>query len=157
MKLTSTHSDRDSSHPRHNVHGWIARRMRVHLNEKKDEQIILTYIDDFDLDAEATGSGLYVVIDEAGSGVNPTIYDEVSVFYRGALTSGEVFDLTGTEPAVFPLSQVIEGWQEGIPYFKPGGSGTLLIPSHLGYGSQSAGSIPPNSVLVFDITLVRVN
>ncbi len=124
---------------------------------EKDEQIILTYIDDFDLDAEATGSGLYVVIDEAGSGVNPTIYDEVSVFYRGALTSGEVFDLTGTEPAVFPLSQVIEGWQEGIPYFKPGGSGTLLIPSHLGYGSQSAGSIPPNSVLVFDITLVRVN
>lgn len=124
---------------------------------EKDEQIILTYIDDFDLDAEATGSGLYVVIDEAGSGVNPTIYDEVSVFYRGALTSGEVFDLTVTEPAVFPLSQVIEGWQEGIPYFKPGGSGTLLIPSHLGYGSQSAGSIPPNSVLVFDITLVRVN
>ncbi|NQV52506.1 MAG: FKBP-type peptidyl-prolyl cis-trans isomerase [Flavobacteriales bacterium] len=124
---------------------------------EKDEQIIQTYIEDFNLDAQPTGSGLYVVIDEEGAGVNPTVYDEVSVFYRGALTSGEVFDLTGTEPAVFPLSQVIEGWQEGIPYFKPGGSGTLLIPSHLGYGSQSAGSIPPNSVLVFDITLVRVN
>ena len=97
------------------------------------------------------------MINEEGSGNKPTLLDEVTVFYKGYLTSGEVFDLTGVEPATFPLGSVIEGWQEGIPYFKPGGSGILLIPSHLGYGSRGAGSIPPNSVLIFDIELVRVN
>ncbi|MEQ9188508.1 MAG: FKBP-type peptidyl-prolyl cis-trans isomerase [Cryomorphaceae bacterium] len=125
--------------------------------QEKDEEIIQSYISDNSLDATATGTGLYVVIDEEGSGNHPTINDEVAVYYRGYLPNQEVFDLTGVDPAVFPLSQVIQGWQEGIPYFKPGGSGTLLIPSHLGYGSQRAGSIPPNSVLIFDITLVRVN
>lgn len=122
-----------------------------------DEQIIQDFIADNDLDAFATGSGLHVIIDEEGTGSNPTIYDEVTVHYTGYLTTGEIFDLTGLEPATFPLSAVIEGWQEGIPYFKPGGSGTLLIPSHLGYGSSQAGSIPPNSVLIFDIELVRIN
>ena len=123
---------------------------------EKDEEIILNYIEENNLDATATGSGLYVVINEEGSGNKPTLLDEVTVFYKGYLTS-EVFDLTGVEPATFPLGSVIEGWQEGIPYFKPGGSGILLIPSHLGYGSRGAGSIPPNSVLIFDIELVRVN
>ena len=57
----------------------------------------------------------------------------------------------------FPLSGVIQGWQEGIPLFKEGGSGILLIPSALGYGSQSVGSIPANSVLIFDINLIDVD
>lgn len=124
---------------------------------EKDEQIIQDYIAENELEAIATGSGLYVVINEEGSGPNPTAFDEVAVYYNGYLTTGEIFDLTGAEPATFPLNAVIEGWQEGIPYFKPGGSGILLIPSHLGYGSRGTGSIPPNSVLIFDIELVRVN
>jgi len=123
---------------------------------EKDEQIILTYIDDFDLDAEATGSGLYVVIDEAGSGVNPTIYDEVSVFYRGALTSGEVFDLTGTEPAVFPLSQVIEGWQEALQLMSVGDSWMLYIPADLAYGERGQGPIGPNEMLTFRVELLGI-
>jgi len=55
------------------------------------------------------------------------------------------------------LSNVIQGWQEGIPLFNEGGSGILLIPSALGYGSQTVNSIPSNSVLIFEVTLLRVN
>ena len=53
----------------------------------------------------------------------------------------------------FPLSNVIQGWQEGIPLFSEGGSGVLLIPSALGYGGQAVGSIPANSVLIFEVSL----
>jgi FKBP-type peptidyl-prolyl cis-trans isomerase len=51
---------------------------------------------------------------------------------------------------------VIPGWTSGIPYFKEGGYGKLLIPSALGYGPSGSGSIPPNTVLVFDVKLIQV-
>ncbi|MFT5602342.1 MAG: FKBP-type peptidyl-prolyl cis-trans isomerase FkpA, partial [Flavobacteriales bacterium] len=47
-------------------------------------------------------------------------------------------------------------WTEGIPYFKEGGSGILLIPSHLGYGKSGTSGIPGNSVLIFDVKLIEV-
>lgn len=122
-----------------------------------DDKIIRDYIAANSLDAEATASGLYVVIDNEGAGFNPSQNSTVSVYYKGYFTDGKVFDETGSEPITFSLQQVIEGWQEGIPYFKPGGSGILLIPSALGYGSEKVGDIPPNSVLIFDIELVTVN
>ena len=122
-----------------------------------DDKIIKDYIAENSLDAEPTGTGLYVVINEEGSGFNPSQNSNVSVYYKGYFTDGEVFDETGREPISFKLSLVIQGWQEGIPYFKPGGSGILLIPSALGYGSDDVGAIPANSVLIFDIDLVTVN
>lgn len=124
---------------------------------EKDEATITQYIADKGLSAKAVGNGLYVVTEVEGTGDKPTLADDVTVFYKGYLTAGGVFDSTGTEPATFPLTAVIEGWQQGIPQFKEGGKGTILIPSALGYGSRQAGSIPANSVLIFDIELVAVN
>ncbi len=123
---------------------------------QKDEDIIQAYISDNKLDAHATGSGLYYVMTSPGTGIQPNINSNVTVKYSGQLTNGKIFDQSGSAGITFGLNSVIKGWQEGIPLFKKGGSGTLLIPSALGYGSQSQGSIPPNSVLVFDIDLLNV-
>jgi FKBP-type peptidyl-prolyl cis-trans isomerase len=60
------------------------------------------------------------------------------------------FDESSASEITFPLQNVIKGWTEGIPLFKEGGSGTLLIPSHLGYGSNDSNGITGGSVLVFD-------
>ena len=65
-----------------------------------------------------------------------------------------MFDQTTSGPATFPLSRVIAGWQEGIPLFKKGGKGLLLIPSTIAYGSRGAGSIPPNAPIAFEVELV---
>ncbi len=121
-----------------------------------DEAAITKYISDKALTATATGSGLYYVIDSLGTGVYPTLASRVTVAYKGSLLDGTVFDQSTAAGATFPLTSVIQGWQEGIPKFKKGGNGTLLIPSALGYGNQAQGSIPANSVLLFDITLVNV-
>jgi FKBP-type peptidyl-prolyl cis-trans isomerase FkpA len=72
------------------------------------------------------------------------------------LTDGSVFDQSNSAGVSFNLTSVIQGWQEGIPYFKKGGKGKLLIPSALGYGTQGTSGISPNSVLIFDINLLDV-
>ncbi len=123
-----------------------------------DETIITDYITANGLTSKAvaTGSGLYYVIDSLGTGVYPTLASTVTVAYKGTLTDGTIFDKSTVTGATFPLSGVIEGWQEGIPKYKEGGKGKLLIPSALGYGNQLVGSIPKNSVLIFDVTLIDV-
>lgn len=121
-----------------------------------DRKIIQDYIKAEGLNADSTESGLYYVIDKLGTGQYPNKYSDVSVKYKGYFTSGEVFENPST-PATFNLSQVISGWTEGIQLFKEGGEGTLLIPSRLAYGSRDSGTVPANSVLLFDIILYEVN
>ncbi|MDP1799801.1 MAG: FKBP-type peptidyl-prolyl cis-trans isomerase [Bacteroidota bacterium] len=122
-----------------------------------DEKIITNYISDNKLNATATGSGLYYVITTQGTGAQPNANSNVTVNYKGSLKDGTVFDQSAPVGITFNLNSVIKGWQEGIPYFKKGGKGVLLIPSALGYGANATGSIPANSVLIFDIELLNVN
>jgi FKBP-type peptidyl-prolyl cis-trans isomerase FkpA len=78
----------------------------------------------------------------------------------GKLTNGDIFDQIpkpGTPgPISFNLQGVIKGWTNGVPELREGGRITLYIPPSLGYGTRAVGSIPANSILVFDITLVNV-
>ncbi len=121
-----------------------------------DDKIITDYISNNHLNATKTGSGLYYVISTQGTGAQPNGNSNVTVNYKGTLKDGSVFDQSPAAGSTFNLGNVIKGWQEGIPYFKKGGKGMLLIPSALGYGSQATGSIPANSVLIFNIDLINV-
>lgn len=122
-----------------------------------DERIIQEYIEENMLDAQATGSGLYYIIEEPGNDEHPTLQDDIAIIYTGRLLSGVEFDSSDGAVVQFPLANLIDGWQEGIPLFGKGGKGVLIIPSHLGYGSRQVGIIPANSVLEFDIELVDFN
>lgn len=121
-----------------------------------NEAEIVKYIADNHLKATRTESGLYYVIEEAGTGKQPTANSEVTVAYKGAFTNKEVFDQSDEKGISFPLQNVIRGWTEGIQYFKEGGKGILLIPSDLGYGPNGGGPIPGGAVLIFDIKLISV-
>jgi len=59
-------------------------------------------------------------------------------------------------PATFPMSNLIVGWQQGIPGMKVGGRRLLVIPPEIGYGAQGSGPIGPNETLVFVIDLLGV-
>ena len=123
----------------------------------KNEQEIKDYLAKNNLTAQRSTSGLYYIINEQGTGTQPTAASNVTVAYKGYFTNGNVFDQSKAEGISFGLNQVIRGWTEGIPYFKAGGSGVLLVPSHLGYGSYNYGPIPGGSVLIFDVKLISVN
>lgn len=122
----------------------------------KDDQIIQTYLEENNIEAKKHSSGLYFKILKEGNGLHPNTYSTVEVYYKGYLTNGTVFDETGGKSIQFSLMNVIEGWQIGIPLLREGGKGQFFIPSELAYGDRSTGSIPANSVLIFEVDLISV-
>lgn len=96
---------------------------------------------------------------KVGSGQAAQALDFVVVDYTGTLTNGKKFDSSvGRAPFRFRLGvgQVIKGWDEGVAGMKPGGKRTLRIPAEMGYGATGQGDIPPNSTLLFDVTLKAI-
>lgn len=123
----------------------------------QNEKEIVDYVAKNKLTATRTDSGLFYIVNEPGTGAHPTATSNVTVAYKGYFTNGNVFDQSKPEGISFGLNQVIKGWTEGIPQFKAGGSGLLLIPARLGYGSNDSGPIPAGSVLIFEVKLISVN
>jgi len=105
-----------------------------------------------------TWTGLQYEVITEGTGARPASTDTVRVHYEGTLIDGTVFDSSYQrgEPIEFPLNGVIPGWTEGLQLMTEGSTYLLFIPSDLGYGPYSAGSIPPNSTLIFRVELIAV-
>jgi len=105
-----------------------------------------------------TDSGLQYTVLNKGTGASPGIKDTVVVLYTGRLVNGNVFDTTSAtnEPRQFKVSRVVRGWTEGLQLMNEGSKYQFYLPPALGYGSQNRSKIPPNSVLIFDVELVRV-
>jgi FKBP-type peptidyl-prolyl cis-trans isomerase FkpA len=116
-------------------------------------QAVKDYLDSYNITATQHCSGLFYSIENPGTGATPLACGGVRATYVGKLTDGTQFD---ANTADFMLNGVITGWTDGIPLIKQGGKIHLYIPPSLGYGSRSVGSIPPNSILVFDVTLDTV-
>jgi len=101
-----------------------------------------------------------------GGGDTALIGGTVQVDYTGWLYDASKTDHKGLQfdssigktPFTFTIggSQVIKGWDNGVPGMKVGGTRRLVIPPSLAYGAARSGSIPPNATLVFDITLLSI-
>ncbi len=95
-----------------------------------------------------------------GTGKEVNVGSLLTIHYVGALPDGTIFDSSRArgEPFSFTLGsgQVIAGFDQGFVGMKEGGTRILIIPAHLGYGSQGVGSIPPNSTLIFQVELISV-
>lgn len=108
----------------------------------------------------STVDNLQVVDLKPGDGAEVKAGATVTAHYTGALAKdGTIFESShdAGQPATFPLSGVIPGWQQGVPGMKVGGKRRLVIPAALAYGEAGAPpTIGPNEPLVFDIELVNV-
>lgn len=122
----------------------------------EDTEQIKKYLSESNLTALQDTSGLHYIIHSENGRKKPSPDDCVEVKYTGRfLETGEIFDQA--ERIAFPLDGVIAGWKLGIPFLGVGDSGTFYIPSKLAYGPQGyAGAIPPDAILIFDVTLLAV-
>jgi len=126
-------------------------------NNQSQEEIIMEYLVKTGLDSVAIrdSSGLYYVIEKQGTGDSIGSRTKGKAFYKGYYTDSTVFDESGGTPYGFELSQMIEGWQIGIPYFyegatgtfNEGGEGILFVPDSLGYKD--------GKVRIFDIKIYK--
>src|SRR6185437_4323315 len=105
-----------------------------------------------------TASGLQYEVLKAGQGDMPKASDTVTVNYRGTLLDGTEFDSSYKrgEPATFPVSRVIPGWQEALKLMQPGAKWRLFVPPALAYNLNSPPPIPPGSLLIFDVELIGI-
>jgi FKBP-type peptidyl-prolyl cis-trans isomerase len=107
-----------------------------------------------------TDSGLQYQDTECGEGPAAAPGDVVTVHYTGKFENGKTLDSSvGGEPFTFQLgvTQVIQGWQEGIAGMSEGGKRTLTIPPELGYGKAGQPpAIPRDSTLIFDIEVLEI-
>ncbi len=94
--------------------------------------------------------------DPAGTPPRPT--DQVTVRYRASLADGTEFDRSDSHdrPATFKVNSVFKGWQEAFAAMKPGAKWQLFVPPDLGYGANSPPMVPPGSLLVYEIELLKV-
>jgi FKBP-type peptidyl-prolyl cis-trans isomerase FkpA len=122
----------------------------------EDIRLIESYITVKGLqNVQKTDDGLHYIIFNPGTGDKPSGSSKIKINYVGRLMNDHVFD--SNFDTTFELSGLIQGWQIGIPLISEGGSIKLIIPSKFGYGTRSTGTIPPNSVLIFDIDLLEID
>ena len=106
-----------------------------------------------------TKKGVQYIMLKEGTGIKPKATDKVQVHYVGTLLNGTEFDnsVKRGAPMEFAVTSVIEGWQDLLLEMKVGEKVKAWIPSALAYGEAGAPpSIPPNSLLVFEVELLQV-
>lgn len=118
-----------------------------------------TMLEDYETRNDVTE--LEIIDKEEGSGETVPEGATVTAHYTGALAeTGEIFQSSYDrgEPVSFSLNRVVEGWTQGVPGMKVGGTRRLIIPADLAYGANPppSSNIPPNAPLVFDITIMEV-
>lgn len=118
-------------------------------------QALQNYITTNSIVATQHCSGVFYSIVTQGSGKAPEACSNILVRYKGMLTNGTVFDQSSTG-VYFSLGNLIPAWRNVLPYLKTGGKMMIYVPPYLGYGNQQNGTIPPNSILVFEIDLDAV-
>ena len=101
-----------------------------------------------------------------GEGASAEAGKVLTVNYTGWFYDSTAADQKGVQlttsalsgPAVFTAGtgSVIEGWERGVLGMKEGGTRRLIIPPSLAYGPNRYTAIPPNTTLVFDLELVKV-
>lgn len=123
-------------------------------------------------------SGLKYVILRKGDGPKPVLGESALTHYAGFLEDGTLFDTSMEDVAkqhnnfnerkaqagmyipipmkIDPATGLIPGFKEGLFLMSVGDKYRLFIPSHLGYGPQGSGPIPPNADLVFDLEVTGI-
>ena len=107
-----------------------------------------------------TASGLEYVTLKEGEGPVAKSGQNIVMHYTGTLADGSKFDSSRDRRKPFEtrigVSDVIKGWDEGVPGMKVGERRKLTIPPQLGYGAASQSKIPANSTLIFDVELLQI-
>jgi FKBP-type peptidyl-prolyl cis-trans isomerase FkpA len=106
--------------------------------QQRHQDHIAAFVERMGWDARATPSGLWVVIDSAGTGAVIDEGDRVTYSYESLLLDGTpCYQADQEHPRTIVVGKggVESGVEEGMRLMREGTSATLLIPPHLGHGN----------------------
>ena len=110
-----------------------------------------------------TSTGLYYKNKVVGTGAAAQKGDSVQIHYTLWLTNGTKVESSKDRTPPTPirillgdtsLNRVIAGFEEGTIGMQPGGVRQLVVPPHLGWGTQGNPPVQPNANVVFEIEYV---
>jgi len=121
--------------------------MQFFIDNKKNNEIIEI----------EPGLQYYVVENGDPSGSTPSLNDTISAHFHGTLTNGEVFwSSVDSDPLKIELSKLIVGCQKTISLMKEGDKWVVYIDPTMAYGEEGRPGIPSNSILIFEIELLKI-
>ena len=121
-------------------------------NAQQEVLDIGAYIFNNNLNATESTEGVYLIVKRVGGEIKPTENSKVEISYRGYYLDNQTFDETPSgQTKIISLNTALSGLGFGLKYFGIGGSGTIIIPSKIGYGSNPPRGIRKDAVLVYDI------
>lgn len=136
--------------------------MQAHFRRQRisDSLTIIDYLRNKNImDATADTFGNWFICTQHGTGKQIKIGDSVEIHYIGKLINGDSFDNSYSRKQMLPFKvggkQVIDGLDKGITNFNFGDKGMLIIPSRLAYKDKEVGKIPPNSILIFEVEIIK--
>lgn len=124
---------------------------------QKDENRLIDYAVDKEIDVKRTSSGLYYAVHQKGQGPTYIMGQPCKAHYSGYTLDGKIFDSSHKrgQPLMFNVGQMIPGWNEALQFMNPGTKAQLLIPSRLAYGERGFPNfVKPNEPLIFDIEIL---
>lgn len=130
--------------------------MQLQVDEqiRKQDEVLNRYLRDHaHTKSVRDPSGLYIQVDDPGTGDLPQIGDSISFIYTGHLLNGQYFDAMD-KPQGFKLgvNRLIPAWEIAFSkYLRKGAKAMLFVPSHLAFGHRGKDKIKPFTPLVFRI------
>ena len=146
--------------------------------KQKAKDDFLKLKDQNEAKAAVLASGLKIYFIKKGEGEKPNNGNKVNVNYAGYFTTGDLFDSNikdlnilfnkydyrrdvggGYNPVAMdysPDARLIPGFKEGLKQMKVGDKVMLFIPSHLAYGPQGYGPIPPDTDLIYELEIINI-
>ncbi len=111
--------------------------------------------------AQVGADNIRYIVEKQGSGDKPKSGETVTMDYTASLIDGTQFDSSDKHgPVVFPVDSGrmrLPGWDKMAQDMRPGEKRLVILPPDQAFGAQGVpGAIPPNSVIVLDLTLVSV-
>ena len=122
-------------------------------NLKKANEFLETNSKNTDIVTVEPGKLQYKV-EQAGTGAVVEEHFSPLIRYKGKFLDGTVFG-SSKEDELISLDETIPGFTKGIIGMKEGEKRTLFIHPEQGYGTS--GYLPPNSLLTFEIEVVKAN
>jgi FKBP-type peptidyl-prolyl cis-trans isomerase FkpA len=125
----------------------------------KELKAIETMLASKKINAQKTGKGTYVYIQEKGTGTPTASGKYLTVKYTGRRMENDSVFQDGAYSFQLGKQAVIRGWDEGLLLFNKGGKGTLFVPGFLAYGKSPDPSSPfkPFDALKFDVEILEVS